>query len=70
MGFLSLCRVASPQAPGGGLEMLCRGAAVHLASADGCPLCHVLPQAVGKEADVTVAAMLCSGFIFHTCVLF
>lgn len=47
MSFLSLCRVASPQAASGGLEVLCPGAAEHLASAEGCPLCHVLLQAVG-----------------------
>lgn len=70
VGFLSLGRVASPQAAGGGLEMLCPGAAVHLTSAEGCPLCHALLQAVGEEADVTAAAMLPAGFIFPACIFF
>ena len=70
MGFLSLCGEVSPQAADGGLAMLSPGAAVHLASAEDCPLCHVILQAVGKEADVTVAARLHAGCIFLTCILF
>lgn len=66
MGFLSLCRMSSPQTAGSELEMFCPGAVVHLASAKGCLPCQVLLQAVDKEADVTAAA-LCRDFSAYNC---
>jgi len=68
-GFPLLCRVASPQAARGGLEMLCPGAAAHLASAECCLQCLILLQAVGKEADCCRYALF-RGLVFFPLAFF